>query len=142
MRTLPATVTKADLEGVCKRYPGFLRVAMSEPFQERRYARHSWATFEPNVNIKDICWNLSNIRVKDVDLAPVVNRDVTNRVRAVTGLTCSPMSMQLDVNLALKLLRKLDEKRKLYCQEEPYPKVKKVITCIYLQYDTSRIYRK
>lgn len=125
MRTLQASVTKADLESICQRYPGFLRVAMSEPFPERRYARHSWATFEPSVNIKDICWNLSNIRVKDVDLTPVVNRDVTNRVRAVTGLTCSPMCMQQDVVYALKLMKTLDEKRKLYYKEEPYPKVAK-----------------
>jgi len=126
MRTLPANVTKADLEAVCKRYPGFLRVAMSEPSPERRYSRRCWATFESNVNIKDICWNLSNIRVKDIDLTPVVNRDVTNRIRAVNGVTNSPMAMQLDVCYAIKLLKKLDEKHKLYVKDEVKEKTEEV----------------
>jgi len=114
MRIVPANVTRADLEAVCKRYPGFLRVAMSDPSSERRYARRAWASFDHTVNIKDICWNLSNIRVKDVELNPCVNRDVTNRIRSVNGIACSPMTMQLDMNLAIKLVKKLDEKNELY----------------------------
>ena len=118
MRTIQANVSRNDLIGVCKRYPGFLRIAMSEPSPERRYYRRAWATFSHNVNIKDICWNLSNIRVKDVELNPVVNRDVSNRIRPVNGVTCSPMAAQLDVKFALKLVRKLDEKHQLYMKEE------------------------
>jgi len=117
MRIVPASVTRADLDAVCKRYPGFLRIAMSDPSSERRYARRAWASFDHTVNIKDICWNLSNIRVKDMELNPCVNRDVTNRVRPVNGITCSPMTMQLDVNFAIKLVKKLDEKNELYLKE-------------------------
>jgi len=114
MRQVPANITRADLIGVCKRYPGFLRVAMSEPSAERRFARRAWASFEHDVNIKDINWSMSNIRIKDTELSPVVNRDVTNRVRAVNGITCSPVTMQLDLKFALKLVKKLDERTKLY----------------------------
>jgi len=117
MRMVAANVTRADLIGVCKRYPGFLRIAMSDPSSERRYSRRAWASFDHTVNIKDICWNLSNIRVKDMELSPCVNRDVSNRVRTVNGITCSPMTMQLDINFALKLVRKLDGKHQLYVKE-------------------------
>ena len=48
---------------LCKRYPGFMRVALQDPQPERRFFRRGWATFAKNVNIKDICWNLNNIRV-------------------------------------------------------------------------------
>lgn len=48
---------------MCKRYPGFLRVALQDPQPERRFFRRGWVTFDRTVNIKDICWNLNNIRV-------------------------------------------------------------------------------
>ena len=48
---------------VCKRYPGFIRVALQDPQPERRFLRRGWVTFDKNVNIKEICWNLNNIRV-------------------------------------------------------------------------------
>jgi len=49
---------------MCKRYPGFLRVAIADPQPERRWFRRGWVTFERQVNIKEICWNLNNIRVR------------------------------------------------------------------------------
>lgn len=48
---------------MCKRYPGFVRVALQDPQPERRFFRRAWVTFERDVNIKEICWNLNNIRV-------------------------------------------------------------------------------
>lgn len=48
---------------MCKRYGGFLRVALADPVAERRWFRRGWVTFRREVNIKDICWNLNNIRV-------------------------------------------------------------------------------
>ena len=48
---------------MCKRYPGFLRAAIADPQPERRWFRRGWVTFERSVNIKEICWNLNNIRV-------------------------------------------------------------------------------
>lgn len=49
---------------MCKRYGGFLRVALADPLPERRWFRRGWVTFRREVNIKDICWNLNNIRVR------------------------------------------------------------------------------
>lgn len=51
------------LQQMCRRYPGFMRVALQDPQPERRFFRRGWVTFAKNVNIKDICWNLNNIRV-------------------------------------------------------------------------------
>ncbi|GCC42402.1 hypothetical protein chiPu_0026033, partial [Chiloscyllium punctatum] len=48
---------------LCKRFPGFMRVALSDPQPERRFYRRAWVTFDRSVNIKEICWNLQNIRV-------------------------------------------------------------------------------
>jgi len=45
---------------MCKRFPGFLRVAIADPQPERRWFRRGWVSFERQVNIKEIC---NNIRV-------------------------------------------------------------------------------
>lgn len=49
---------------VCRRYPGFLRVFLQDPQPDRRFMRRGWLTFDHSVNIKEICWNLNNIRVR------------------------------------------------------------------------------
>lgn len=48
---------------MCRRYGGFLRVALADPLPDRRWFRRGWVSFKREVNIKDICWNLNNIRV-------------------------------------------------------------------------------
>merc|ERR1712241_218824 len=71
---------------MCKKFDGFIRVAFSHP-QDERFNRRCWVTFNNNVNIKDICWNLNNIRLKDVELNPVVNRDLQRRARPMSSLS-------------------------------------------------------
>jgi hypothetical protein len=44
-------------------YPGFLRVALQDPQPERRFQRRGWVTFRGDVNVKEICYNLNQIRV-------------------------------------------------------------------------------
>ena len=63
MRNLAPSVTKQDLENLCKSYDGFKRVALSDPAPERGFFRRGWVTFETHVDVKKICWNLSNIKV-------------------------------------------------------------------------------
>lgn len=64
LRNLAPTITKAEVEAMCKRFDGFLRVAIADPLVERRWFRRGWVTFKRDVNIKEICWNLNNIRVR------------------------------------------------------------------------------
>jgi len=63
MRNLAPSVTKQDLENLCKDYDGFKRVAISDPAPERGFFRRGWITFESHVDVKKICWNLSNTKV-------------------------------------------------------------------------------
>ena len=63
LRNLAPTITKQEVEQMCRRYNGFLRAAIADPQPERRWFRRGWVTFKRDVNIKDICWNLNNIRV-------------------------------------------------------------------------------
>lgn len=63
LRNLAPTITKSEVEQMCQKYNGFLRVAIADPLGERRWFRRGWVTFRRDVNIKEICWNLNNIRV-------------------------------------------------------------------------------
>ena len=62
LRNLPPTVTKQEVEAMCRRYEGFLRSAIADPAPDRRWFRRGWVTYKRTVKIKDICYNLNNIR--------------------------------------------------------------------------------
>lgn len=114
VRNLAPTITKAEVEALCKRHDGFLRVAIADPAVERRWFRRGWITFKRDVNIKEICWNLNNIRLRDCELAPIVNRDLSRRVRPVNGITAHKSICKNDIKLCAKIAHTLDEKSGLW----------------------------
>ena len=65
MRNLAPSVTKQDLENLCKSSEGFKRVALSDPAPERGFFRRGWLTFESHVDVKKICWSLQSTKVID-----------------------------------------------------------------------------
>ena len=79
LRNLAPTITKVEVEALCRRYEGFLRSAIADPAPDRRWFRRGWVTFKRDVKIKDICFNLNNTRLRDCELGPIVNRDLTRR---------------------------------------------------------------
>uniref|UniRef100_A0A3Q3X104 Serrate, RNA effector molecule n=1 Tax=Mola mola TaxID=94237 RepID=A0A3Q3X104_MOLML len=114
MRSIAPSISKAEIISLCRRYPGFLRVCLSDPHPERRFFRRCWVTFDRSVNIKDVCWNLQNIRLRDCELAPGVNRDLARRVRNINGITQHKQVLRNDIKLAAKLIHTLDEKGDLW----------------------------
>lgn len=114
VRNLAPTITKAEVEALCKKYDGFLRVAIADPAVERRWFRRGWITFKRDVNIKEICWNLNNIRLRDCELAPIVNRDLSRRVRPVNGITAHKTICKNDIKSCAKIAHSLDEKYGLW----------------------------
>lgn len=120
MRNVPATVKIADLEAICSRSPGFLRVAVSEPHADRSFARRAWATFKRDVNIKEICWTLNQTKLNDsTELSVILNRDLTRRIRGISGVTSHREVAQNDIKQAAKLVALMDKRIGLFCEEEP-----------------------
>ena len=64
-------------------------------------------------NITSVCV----CQVKDVELSPVVNRDLSRRVRPVAGVTTAKQVIRDDIKLAAKLIRVLDKRAALYEKE-------------------------
>lgn len=116
LRNLAPTITKAEVEQLCKRYNGFLRVAIADPLVERRWFRRGWVTFKRDINIKEICWNLNNIRLRDCELGAIVNRDLSRRVRPVNGVTAHKTIVRSDIKLCAKIAHNLDLKVGLWSE--------------------------
>lgn len=114
MRSIAPTISKGEIIALCRRFPGFLRVCLSDPHPERRFFRRCWVTFDRSVNIKEVCWSLQNIRLRDCELAPGVNRDLARRVRHINGITQHKQLLRNDIKLAAKLIHALDEKGELW----------------------------
>ncbi|XP_035136618.1 serrate RNA effector molecule homolog isoform X1 [Callithrix jacchus] len=121
MRNIAPNISRAEIISLCKRYPGFMRVALSEPQPERRFFRRGWVTFDRSVNIKEICWNLQNIRLRECELSPGVNRDLTRRVRNINGITQHKQIVRNDIKLAAKLVHTLDDRTQLWASEPGTP---------------------
>lgn len=117
LRNLAPTITKAEVEAMCKRYNGFLRVAIADPLVERRWFRRGWVTFKRDISIKEICWNLNNIRLRDCELGAIVNRDLSRRVRPVNGVTAHKTIVRSDIKLCAKIAHNLDVKVGLWLDQ-------------------------
>lgn len=102
---------------MCKRYNGFLRVAIADPLVERRWFRRGWVTFKRDTNIKEICWNLNNIRLRDCELGAIVNRDLSRRVRPVNGITAHKTIVRSDIKLCAKIAHNLDQRASLWTDD-------------------------
>lgn len=114
IRNVAPNISKAEITALCKRYTGFLRVALSDPQPERRFLRKGYVTFDRGVNIKEICWNLQNIRLRECELSPVVNRELSWRIRHVNGITQHRPILRNDIKLAARLIHALDERGQLW----------------------------
>lgn len=117
LRNLAPTITKQEVEAICNRYEGFLRVALADPQPERRWLRRGWVTFKRDANIKEICWNLNNIRLRDCELGAIVNRDLSRRIRPVNGIVAHKQVVRSDIRIAAKVTLNLDAKAGLWVDE-------------------------
>lgn len=98
IKALPALLTKQDLLEVARRYPGFLRAAASDADPKNHFSRRCWLSFErSSTKIREICFALNNIQVKGFDLAPLVNKDLTRRIRVASEKFASDYIMLKDL---------------------------------------------
>ncbi|KAJ8867715.1 hypothetical protein PR048_031518 [Dryococelus australis] len=124
LRTLAPSITKQEVEAMCQRYPGFMRVAIADPQPERKWFRRGWVTFERHVNIKEICWNLNNIRLRDCELGALVNRDLSRRIRTVSGITVHKQVVRNDIKNSARIVHNLDSRNGLWLDKEDSAEIK------------------
>ena len=57
---------------------------------------------------------MNNVRLKEVELNPVVNRDLTRRCRPMSSLANHNTIMKADIKNLMLLIKNFDEKYELY----------------------------
>lgn len=114
LRTIHPFAKREEVEALCKKYPGFLRLSLSDPQPDKKWVRKGWASFSRDAKIKEICLSLSSVRLKDMELSPVLNKDLSRRIRAVPSLSNDKKCMRNDIKLASSIIKLLDRKWELW----------------------------
>ncbi|RVE60941.1 hypothetical protein OJAV_G00185890 [Oryzias javanicus] len=108
IRSIPPEVSKEEITALC-----------------RRYRLPAGGAVRPSARAQVL---QANIRLRDCELSPVVNRDLCRRVRSVNGLTHHKPVVRNDVRLAARLVHGLDQKGGLWSQQAETNPVLKNIT--------------
>jgi len=104
--------------GACSKFPGYLRTCLADPQPEKRWFRKAWVSYARDSKIKDICLSLGSVRFKDVEVSPVLNKDLSRRIRTVTGISNDKKVMRADLKAASNLVRMLDNQWNLWEKKE------------------------
>lgn len=110
IKSIPASMTKNELIQACKRYDGFERLAMETIPNDSKFKRRAWITYKDQVNIRDVSWNLNNIRLKDCELGTVAEKplELKDRIRNVPGLSNHGPIAFRDLKMAISCCEKKD----------------------------------
>eukprot|EP00092_Neocalanus_flemingeri_P066794 GFUD01081423.1.p1 GENE.GFUD01081423.1~~GFUD01081423.1.p1 ORF type:complete len:548 (-),score=173.24 GFUD01081423.1:281-1924(-) len=118
LSNLHPSITKLEIETIAKKFPGYMRLALSEPDQNNKFARKCWLTFERNAKIREICFGLNNMKIREHDLKPVVNKDLSKRIRIVDKPSTDSKVAELSITTCEKLIKVLDKKAGLFDEDE------------------------
>jgi len=108
------SVTRAELEGLGGKFPGFLRLAISDPDPSRQFYRKCWMSFERSAKIREICFSLNSQKIREHEVKAVVNKDLSKRVRPSEMAHCIPRVVEASVEACKRLIRTLDYSGGLY----------------------------
>jgi len=118
LSNLHPSITKQEIESLAGKFPGYLRVALSEPDQNNKFTRKCWITFERNAKIREICFGLNNLKIREHDLKPVVNKDLSKRIRTVDWPATDNKVVELSIANCEKLIKVFDKKWEIYDENE------------------------
>jgi len=117
LNNLHPTITKAEIQEVASKFPGYLRVALSEPDPNNKFSRKCWISFNREAKIREICFSLNSRKIRDQELKAVVNKDLSKRIRTVETAVNDPQVMEANVEKAVEVVRTLDRRGGLYSEE-------------------------
>lgn len=118
LSNLHPSITKQEIETLASKFPGYMRLTLSEPDQNNKFARKCWITFERNSKIREICFGLNNMKIREHDLKPVVNKDLSKRIRTVDAASTESKVIEQSLVNCEKLIRAFDKKWELFDEKE------------------------
>jgi len=111
LKRVPVSLTKSELISLLSKYPGFVRLALSEPTQDTDFkTRKAWASYTKETNVKDLCIELEELDFGGRGIGAVVNKVLSKKVRlnTIVFLTHDKV-VRNDIRLASKIIRKKDQ---------------------------------
>ena len=105
IKNLHPSITRDDLHGIVSKYPGFLRLAISEADAKIGFSRRCWVSFQRNAKIREICFALNNVQLKGLELQAVVNKDLSRRTRTTEDKVILQKVLETDFNTALAIIQ-------------------------------------
>lgn len=120
LRSLPANITVEEIEAMFKKYPEFVRIAISEPQIDKKFQRKAWISFERQFDVRTIYLSLNNVKIRDIEIGAIINKDLSRRVRTVNGIASHKSCVLADIRHAAKIIAQLDHQRKVWqkCEED------------------------
>ena len=114
LNNLHPNIKRTDIEEVVKKFPGYMRLAMSEPDHSNKFVRKCWISFQRDAKIREICFGLNNVKIREQDLKPLVNKDLSKRVRVVDWPSTDEAVVRLSIAKCGQLVRYLDKRSQLF----------------------------
>jgi len=114
LRNVAPVISKSDLVSIFSKYDGYLRIALSDPLVDNGCLRKAWVTFLETTNVKEICCALVGKKLAGTELDPVINRELSKKVRYVDGKFNDRKVLKSHLLLASKIIEKMDIKWSLH----------------------------
>jgi len=118
LNNLSPKIKKSEIEEVAKKFPGFMRLALSEADVNNKFLRKCWISYDRTAKIREICYGVTNSKIKEHDLKPVVNKDLSKRIRAVDWPSAESKVVELSILKCQSLIKHLDKKSLLFDENE------------------------
>jgi len=118
LNNLSPKIKKSEIEEVAKKFPGFMRLALSEADVNNKFLRKCWISYDRTAKIREICYGVTNSKIKEHDLKPVVNKDLSKRIRAVDWPSAESKVVELSIIKCQSLIKHLDKKSLLFDENE------------------------
>jgi len=114
LNNLHPSITREEIEAVAKKFPGYLRLALSPPDSNNKFARKCWISFHREAKIREICFSLNSQKIREHELKSVVNKDLSKRVRIVDWVSDRSQVKEAFMETSVKTILALDKKAGLY----------------------------
>merc|ERR1719391_365701 len=106
LKRVPVSMTRLELESIMMKYPGFLRLSLSDPNIATDFeTRKAWVTFSQDTKVKEVCISLGE------DLGPVINKELSKKIRLnVSVISAHEPVVRNDIKTASQLITIFDNK--------------------------------
>jgi len=110
LKRVPVSMTRLELESIMLKYPGFLRLSLSDPNIATDFeTRKAWVTFSQDTKVKEVCISLGE------DLGPVINKELSKKIRLNSCvISAHEPVVRNDIKIASQLITCLDNKWGLF----------------------------